>query len=152
MSVDMNLVVIGGRLTNDPSPLGDNGNGCRFDIASNRTYRNRDGEKQEDTTFMPITCWGPLSEIVMNRAKKGSAVVVEGRIEVRKFTADDGTPRKYVNIVARDVRFADARPAEASTSAPPRRASASQAKNQQLPDGVDPAAAALLAQLLGNKQ
>jgi len=148
MSLDMNLVIMGGRLTGEPEPLGGSGTGCRFDMATNRTYKNREGERVEDTTFMPVTCWGPLAEIVMNRAHKGSAVVVEGRIEVRKFTGEDDKPRKYVNIVARDVRFADARSSDVAPSAP-----APQARDtMQLPAGVDPAAAALLQQLLsGNK-
>ena len=43
----------------------------------------------------------------MDRCKRGTPVIVEGRVEVRKFDGDDGSPRKYVNIVARDVRFLD---------------------------------------------
>jgi single-strand DNA-binding protein len=105
MSLNFNLVIFGGRLTNDPTALGDNGAGCKFDMASNRYYKTRDGERQEEATFMPVTCWGPLSEIVMKNCKKGDTVLVEGRIEVRKFTGDDGNSRKYVDIVAKDVRF-----------------------------------------------
>ena len=56
---------------------------------------------------MPVTCWGSLAELVTSRCKKGSAVIVEGRIESRKFKGDDGESKKYVNIVARDVRFVD---------------------------------------------
>lgn len=146
MSLDMNLVIMGGRLTGDPEPLGGSGTGCRFDLATNRAFKNKEGERVEDTTFMPITCWGTLAEIVMNRAQKGSAVVVEGRIEVRKFTGEDEKPRKYVNIVARDVRFADTRSTDTAPSAPAPRSR----DTMQLPAGVDPAAAALLQQLLGN--
>jgi single-strand DNA-binding protein len=110
MSIDMNLVVMGGRLTDDPSSIGDGNSGCKFDIASNRSYRDKSGERREDPTYMPVVCWSTLSEIVMKRGRKGSAVLVEGRLSVRKFTGDDGKPRKYVSIVARDVRFVDSKP------------------------------------------
>jgi single-strand DNA-binding protein len=136
MSIDMNIAIIGGRITADATSVGDTG--AKFDIASNRNYRDRDGERCEVTTYLPVTCWGPLAEIVMSRGKKGTPVVVEGRIEVRKFTGDDGSPRKYVNIVARDVRFANTRPTRTTISE----------TDDQLPKGINPEAKALLAQLL----
>ena len=144
MSLDMNSVFYGGRLTDDPAPLGE-GKGCKFDVASNRTYKNKDGERVEDTTYMPITCWGTLAEIVLQRCRKGSSVVVEGRIEVRKFDSDDGTPRKYVNIVAKDVRFESQRSNEGQAEARGR------SLDEELPSGVDPKAAALIRHILGQK-
>jgi len=142
MSLDLNRVFFGGRLTSDPQPLGDNGQGCRFDVACNRSYKDRNGEKKEDTTFMPVTCWDPLAKLVMQRCFKGSSVIVEGRIEVRKFSADDGTTKKFVNIVASDVRFEQARDAQEQPL--PK-------EEDSIPAGVDKKSVALLQHILGNK-
>lgn len=105
MSIDTNLVIFGGRLTDDPRSVGSENQGCRFDVASNRRYKTKEGEVKEDPTFMSVSCWGPLAGLVMKRCSKGSSVLVEGRLEVRNVTDDEGNTRKYVNIVARDVRF-----------------------------------------------
>lgn len=150
MSIDMNLVVFGGRLTDDPTPIGNSNQGCRFDVASNRSYK-KDGERQEDTTFMPVTVWGTLAELVMQRCHRGSQVLINGRIEVRKFDGEDGSPRKYVNIVATDVRFVDARSADDSPS-PRTKDESPFPAGQQLPQGVDPASAQALLALLQNQR
>lgn len=105
MSIDTNLVIFGGRLTDDPRSVGNEEQGCRFDVASNRRYKTKEGEVKEDPTFMSVTCWGSLAGLVMKRCSKGSSVLVEGRLEVRNVTDDEGNTRKYVNIVAKDVRF-----------------------------------------------
>lgn len=148
MSIDFNLVVLGGRLTNDPTPVGDKG--CKFDIAINRSYK-KDGERVEDTTYMPITVWGVLSELVMQRCVKGSQVLVDGRIEVRKFDGDDGSPRKYVNIVASDVRFVDKRSYEADTEVE-ELLKPSYTKGVKLPAGVSEESANALLKLLQRQQ
>jgi len=158
MSVDMNLVIFGGRLTDDPTPLGDTGTGCRFDIASNRTYKDRDGTRQEATTYMSVTCWGPLAELVSERCSRGSAVIVEGRLEVRRIDGEDGASKKYTNIVARDVRFVDSRSSDdfSEEDAPqaPRRTTSSKAQSSERgadsAGGIDPKKMALLQQLLGS--
>lgn len=145
MSIDLNEVFFGGRLTDDPTTIGNSNQGCKFDVASNRTYK-KDGERVEDTTFMPITVWGTLSELVMQRCRKGSQVLVKGRIEVRKFDAEDGSPRKFVNIVATDVRFVDARPADAEDA--PKQDSMPFPAGTQLPPGVTPESAMALMKML----
>lgn len=138
MTVDINLVVFGGRLTDNPSPLGDK-SGCRFDVASNRSYKDKTGTKQEETTFMPVTCWGPLADTVMKNCRKGDPVIIEGRVEVRKFAGENGENRKFVNLVARDVRFINMRHNEEPTA---------EAPEESAPPAVSPDSAALLTQLL----
>lgn len=143
MSVDMNIVIFGGRLTDSPTSIGDGKSGCKFDVASNRTYRDKNGEKQEETTYMHVTCWGPLAEIVLQRSRKGDAVIVEGRLEVRKFTGDDGGQKKFVNIVAKDVRFADSKKQDTIEQE-------ERETFNSLPPGVNQQTAALLQHLLGS--
>src|SRR4030042_5930956 len=100
MSIDMNVVIYAGRLTAAPTPLGGDTGGCRFDLASNRVFRNKDGEKVEETTFMPIVCWGQNAKIVLERAVKGTALIIQGRLSVRRVSQEDGSFRKVTDIVA----------------------------------------------------
>lgn len=144
MSVDLNIVIFGGRLTNDPSVVGTS-SGCRFDVACNRTYKTKDGERQEETTYMPVTCWGSLSDLVMKTCKKGDPVIVEGRIEVRKFAGEDGTQHKYVNLVAKDVRFLSSKTSNVDEERPGN-------NEPEIPGGVDANTAKLLAQLLNGRK
>jgi single-strand DNA-binding protein len=102
MSLDLNVVVFGGRLTDDPTNLG--GKGCKIEVACNRSYKSGEDTKRE-TTFMPVFCWGKLGEQVSRSCKKGDSVVVEGELEDRRFTGDDGQKKKVVGIRAKDVRF-----------------------------------------------
>lgn len=103
MSLDFNLSILGGRLVEDPKTIGD-GKGARFSMASNRRYRDKEGELQKDTTYMSVTCWSRLAGLVLKNCRKGDVILVEGRLETRKVGTDDGN-RTYTNIVARDVRF-----------------------------------------------
>jgi single-strand DNA-binding protein len=103
MSLDMNLVVFGGRLVDDPKDLG--GKGCKFEVASNRSYKDDDGEVKRVTTFMPVFCWGKLGSVVLKSCKKGDSVIVEGELEDRRFVGDDGAKKKIIGIRAKDVRF-----------------------------------------------
>lgn len=100
---DINSVFFGGRLTDDPRPIG---SGCKFDVASNRVY-NKDGERNQITTFMPVTVWGPQASTVLKYMRKGSSVLVEGRLDVHKFDRKDGTKGKETTLIARDVHFMD---------------------------------------------
>lgn len=102
MSIDLNIVVFGGRLVSDPTSLG--GKGCKFEVASNRSYKD-DGEVKRVTTFMPVFCWGKLGDQVLKSCKKGDSVIVEGEIEDRRFVGDDGNKKKLIGIRAKDVRF-----------------------------------------------
>lgn len=106
MSIDTNLSIYGGRLVRDPEEIGD-GKGCRFSVASNRYYKDGSGDRQKDTTFMTVVAWASLADLIMGRCKKGSSVLVEGRLENRSYEDGDGTKKRFVNIIARDVRFID---------------------------------------------
>ena len=71
---EQNLVIIAGRLTRDPDlRYTQKGMGvCSFDVAVNRRYKDlANGEWKDDTTFVPVTAWGPMGEKCKERAKKG---------------------------------------------------------------------------------
>ncbi len=98
---NVNFVVISGRATAD-SILSYTESGTaylRFRIASNRNYKNKSGEWQEETTFTGVTLWGNQAERLSELIKKGAPVLVEGRLS--SYTKEvEGLKRTDVSINA----------------------------------------------------
>ncbi len=120
----LNHVVLIGNLTDDPE-LRYTQSGvarARFSIAVNHRWRDRDGNLQEETTFVPIVVWGPQAENCVNFLSKGRAVAVEGRLRIETYQTEEGERRKVAEVVARTVQFLDSRregaPDEASAKSP----------------------------------
>jgi single-strand DNA-binding protein len=107
----LNHVVLIGNLTDDPE-LRYTSTGmarARFSIAVNRRWRDRDGNLQEETTFVPIVVWGQQAETCANFLSKGSTVAVEGRLRIETYQTEEGERRKVAEVVARTVQFLDRR-------------------------------------------
>ena len=136
MQFNYNRSVLGGRLTDDPKPIGD-GKGCKFTVASNRIYKDRDGEKVEDTTFMRCVVWSKLSDLVMRMCCKGTTVLVEGRLETRKFEGDDGETREFINLVGNDVRFIGGLREKDDVEPHTEQESSRRLSGMNVPEGVD---------------
>lgn len=79
-----------------------------FSVAVNRTWRDRNGEARDDVTFIPVVVWGKAAENCERYLKKGSGVLVEGRISVRSYEAKTGEKRYVTEIVADTVQFVGA--------------------------------------------
>ncbi len=107
----LNHVVLIGNLTDDPelryTPTGMAR--ARFSIAVNRRWRDRDGNLQEETTFVPIVVWGQQAETCANFLSKGRLVAVEGRLRIETYQTEEGERRKVAEVVARTVQFLDSR-------------------------------------------
>lgn len=117
-----NKVVLVGRLTHDPE-LRYTNNGVpivRYSLAVNRNYKNADGVQETD--FLSIVSWRKLAEISAKFLKKGKLVLVEGRVQSRKYQAQDGSPRTTVEIQAEQMQMLDSKGSkyeeEPSTQAP----------------------------------
>ncbi|MHC9540268.1 MAG: single-stranded DNA-binding protein [Vulcanimicrobiota bacterium] len=74
-----------------------------FTLAVNRQKRS-DGKDQE-TDFITIVTWQKLAEICSNYLDKGRLICIEGRLQVRSYTAQDGQKRKVYEVVASDMRM-----------------------------------------------
>ncbi len=102
--------IITGNLTRDPE-LRTTPNGasvCSFSVAVNRVYRDSNGEQKEDVSFIDCSAWGKLAEMISQYAKKGSGVLVSGRLDQRSFEGKDGVRRSRVEIVVEDFNFTGA--------------------------------------------
>lgn len=101
--MDLNKVMIIGRLTRDPElraiPSGINV--CQMGVATSYVYTNQQtGQKVEQTEFHNVVLWRKLGEIAAQYLKKGAQVFIEGRLQTRSWDAKDGQKRNRTEIVA----------------------------------------------------
>ena len=100
--------IITGNLTRDPE-LRTTPNGasvCSFSVAVNRVYRDSNGDQKEDVSFIDCSAWGKLGEMINQYAKKGSGVLVSGRLDQRSWEdKTTGQKRSRVEIVVEDFNF-----------------------------------------------
>ena len=99
--------IITGNLTRDPE-LRSTQNGssvCGFSVAVNRTYRDASGAQKEDVSFIECSAWGKLGETISQYAKKGTGVLVSGRLNQRSWEDKSGNKRSTVEIVVEDFNF-----------------------------------------------
>ncbi len=80
-----------------------------FGLATNRSWIGPDGQRQEDATFHRIVAWSKLAEICQQLLFKGRKVFIEGRIQTRKWTGQDGQEREVTEIVAENMMVLDNR-------------------------------------------
>lgn len=105
MARSLNKVMLIGNLTRDPelryTPSG--AAVASFSIATNRSWRKEDGSQQEETEFHNIVAWSKLGEICAQYLTKGKKVYVEGRLQTRKWTTQDGQEKQKTEIVIEDM-------------------------------------------------
>jgi single-strand DNA-binding protein len=87
-----------------------------FSVATNRQYTNNNGETIKETIWFRVSAWGKQAEICNQYLKKGSKVLVEGRLTPDKesggprvWTAQDGTAKASYEVTAATVRFLSSR-------------------------------------------
>lgn len=106
MSLEINTIIIGGNLTRDVE-LKEIANGrkvCTLSLANNSTYI-AGGEKKVDTSFIDIDVWGPTAQNCSQYLKKGSAVVITGRLKQDRWETENGDKRSRIKVVAVNVQF-----------------------------------------------
>lgn len=105
--MSLNRVVLIGRLTRDPETRTTAGGKsvANFSIAVDKRIKPQDGSPTAD--FFNCQAWGSTADFVGNYLSKGRLVAVDGRLQTRKYTASDGTPRDVCEIVAENVQGLD---------------------------------------------
>ena len=101
-----NRVIIAGNLVRDPQlRTAGSSQVASFGLAVNRTWKDRDGQKQEEVTFVDIECWGRTAELVSQYLSKGRGCLVEGRLKLDVWEDKDGNKRSKLKVVAESVQF-----------------------------------------------
>lgn len=110
-SRSLNKVLLIGNLTRDPelryTPTG--AAVCTLGLATNRSWTTESGEKREEVEYHRLVSWGKLAELCSQLLTKGRKIYVEGRIQTRKWTGQDGQERSIVEIVMDDMMILDSR-------------------------------------------
>ena len=89
-----------------------------FSVATNRVWKDKNGAKQESVDYHNVVVFGRQAETVAQYLKKGSSVLVEGRMQTRSWDGQDGTKKYRTEIVADRVQFGPRR-GDASSQPPP---------------------------------
>jgi single-strand DNA-binding protein len=104
----LNKVFLYGNLTRDPEfkALPGGTNVVSFGLATNRTYKDKNGAKQEQTEFHNIVAFGKTAEIMNQYLKKGKPVFIEGRMQTRSWDDKVTNEKKYrTEIIVDNFQF-----------------------------------------------
>jgi len=103
----INKVILVGNLGSDPD-LRNTPSGtavCEFSVATNESWKGKDGQTQDRTEWHKIIVWSRLGENCAKFLSKGRQVYVEGRLQTRSWEDKEGNKRYTTEIVARDIQF-----------------------------------------------
>ena len=128
----VNKVILLGRLGQDPDAR-ETQSGMRvvgLSVATSRRYKDKQGERREETEWHKVTCFGRVAEIAERYLQKGSEVYVEGRLHTKKYTGKDGVERYATEVLCESLQLG-ARPKD---GAAPAQAPAGQGDSQTAPD------------------
>ena len=107
MAGGVNKVILVGNLGADPdmryTPSG--AGVCELRLATNESWTDKNGQKQERTEWHRIVVWGKRGEVCGKYLSKGRQVYVEGRLRTRSWEDKDGNKRYTTEIIANDVQF-----------------------------------------------
>ena len=102
-----NKAIIIGNLTRDPEvrALPSGVTVATIGVATNRIWKDKNGVRQEDTQFHNVVAFGRQAEIINQYLKKGSSILVEGRLQTQSWDAPDGSKRYKTEIVTEQMQL-----------------------------------------------
>ena len=118
--LNLNQIMVSGRLAKDIElKRMPNGTAAlQNTVANDRSYKDKDGAWQKETTFIDFQAYGTTAENLEKYAKKGMAVLIEGRLTNKKWTDKDGNAKSAWVITAENVHVLEWLPKEDITQEP----------------------------------
>jgi len=104
----LNKAIVIGNLTRDPElrSLPNGTKVCSFSVATNRVWKDKNGARQESADYHNVVVFGRQAETVAQYMKKGSSILVEGRMQTRSWDDKNSGEKKYrTEIVADRTQF-----------------------------------------------
>jgi len=104
---ELNRAHLAGRLTHDPDfHYTESGKAvARLNIAVNQSYKDKNNEWQQETSYVPVIVWEKTAEAVQKHLSRGSAVLIEGKLKSRQKKMDDGKSWTVLEVTASNVQF-----------------------------------------------
>ena len=139
MARGLNKAMVIGRLGQDPEvrymPSGDAV--CNLSIATDESYKNKDGQKVDKTEWHRVSMFGKLAEIAGQYLTKGSQVYIEGKLETRKWQDKDGGDRYTTEIKAFQMQMLDSKGGAESAPQQKQPAQTQQSPAGNMPEPID---------------
>jgi len=103
----LNKVMLFGNLTRDPElkALPSGIKVCSFSLATNRTYKDKDGAKKDQTDFHNIVAFGKQAELIAQYLKKGRSIFAEGRLTTRSWDDQAGVKHYRTEVIIENFQF-----------------------------------------------
>jgi single-strand DNA-binding protein len=111
--INTNQLFLAGNLTRDPDTRQLNGGNvvCKFSVANNERYKDRNGDPQEQTHYVDVEVWGRSADACGKHLSRGSSVFVEGKLQMDAWEdKETGRKRSKLYVRANRVHFLDAPP------------------------------------------
>lgn len=107
--MNLNKAMIIGNLTRDPEvrTTGNGANVTSFSVATSYVWTDQSGQKQEKVEFHNIVAWRKLADVCAQYLKKGSKVYIEGRLQTKDWTGQDGVKKYRTEIMAENMIMLD---------------------------------------------
>lgn len=117
MARGFSKAIITGNIVRDPELRATSGGTqvCSFSVAVNYNYV-QNGEKKEQVSFINCSAWGKAGEVIAQYAKKGTGILVSGRLSQRTFEDKTGAKRSATEIVVEDFNFIGGNNSDGSSS------------------------------------
>lgn len=119
--MNINMALLFGNLTRDPElrAMPSGMNVASFSIATNRVFKDKDGNKREEVDFHNIIVFGKQADSVAQYLKKGSSAFIEGRMQTRSWDDKKSGEKKYrTEVVAERVQFGPRKAEDDGSSRP----------------------------------
>jgi len=115
--MSFNKVILIGNVGKDPEVRRfENNIKASFSLATSETYTPRGGEKVTQTEWHNVVCWRRLAEITESYIRKGSQLLVEGKLRYRSYDDKDGNKRYIVEVEADNIQLLGRKPDSAPSS------------------------------------
>lgn len=137
MAKGFNKVILMGNLTRDvetrTTPSGQSVS--NFSLAVTRSWKDQNGQTQDQTSFINCVAWGKVGEIIGQYVQKGAPLLVSGRLDQRSYEDKDGNKRQAVEVVVEDFNFVGGgRGGDDSSASAPRNPSSNSSKDVVIED------------------
>ncbi|MGB4768649.1 MAG: single-stranded DNA-binding protein [Candidatus Saccharimonas sp.] len=135
MAKGFNKVILMGNLTRDVEvrTTQSGQSVASFSLAVTRSWRDQNGQQQDQTSFINCVAWGKPGEIIAQYVQKGAPLLVSGRLDQRSYEDKEGNKRQAVEVVVEDFNFVGGgRGGDDSQQSAPRTSNSSSSKSKDV--------------------